>query len=439
MPGPGNGARFTKTTSWHRMTIIVSFRVQDLSRNSLLKRVGRPVYIWFKQTQGSQQQATHTGAYQVQRTQSYPPSTGYQHVQTVPQPSVPQTSPGPGTQLGAELNTETGPEQITQALSCLSVAESAGAESNTQAGAEQNTQTDADQNTQTDAHQDTQTGAQQTPLSQPYHITITGQQPSQLHRYQSYGQTGAQQDIYRSVQQNVPTGIQHTPLGQPYQSSYTGQQASNTHGYQPQVQAVHPSQSHYQNQVPGYQTYGQAAQTYQGPQGRPGHQPPQQAFHLQTYVPLRNDTQHGNADHHDHQHANHRDSGSFAAVPDSNVAAMPEPVPAHIRQRLPALVPGTPQQGWYEHLDPSYRMRTGREAHEFFQIGRVFSVLWAEAASETAARQAARQAGHIEDGTVRGFRKPDYTTGRFGEIVYSNIRRFVVMQVKRKSHFVYAW
>jgi hypothetical protein len=117
---------------------------------------------------------------------------------------------------------------------------------------------------------------------------------------------------------------------------------------------------------------------------------------------------------------------------------MPPPVPPNVRQTLPDLISGTPQQGWYESLDQSYRMRTGREAHQFFKRGRVFSMLWAEAASETAARQA-----NNGDGTVQQFHRTGYTQGytqgRFGETVFSNIRRFVIMRVKRHDHFVYAW
>lgn len=127
--------------------------------------------------------------------------------------------------------------------------------------------------------------------------------------------------------------------------------------------------------------------------------------------------------------------GDSASVkePDSNASQMPPPVSQTIRQFLPDLISGTPLRGWYENLDQSYQMRTGREAHKFFKKGRVFSVLWAEAASETAARQA------LGDGTVQRFQGPGYSQGRFGETVYSNIRRFVIMRVKRHDHFVYAW
>jgi hypothetical protein len=113
---------------------------------------------------------------------------------------------------------------------------------------------------------------------------------------------------------------------------------------------------------------------------------------------------------------------------------MPPRIDDQLRPRLTDLIEGTPQQGWTEQLDPNYKMRTGSEAHQFFKRGRVFSMLWAESASETAARQTAPNG----DWTIGEFR-PGYSQGRFGEVVYSNIRRFVIMKVKRKHHFVYAW
>ncbi|PVH94889.1 hypothetical protein DM02DRAFT_175430 [Periconia macrospinosa] len=67
-------------------------------------------------------------------------------------------------------------------------------------------------------------------------------------------------------------------------------------------------------------------------------------------------------------------------------------------------------------------MRTGQEARQFFRVGRVFSMLYSEAASETAARY-----GNENDAI---------TVVRFRSAVYSQIRRFVVVAVKRG--FVYA-
>ncbi|KAH7343107.1 hypothetical protein BKA66DRAFT_577117 [Pyrenochaeta sp. MPI-SDFR-AT-0127] len=48
------------------------------------------------------------------------------------------------------------------------------------------------------------------------------------------------------------------------------------------------------------------------------------------------------------------------------------------------LIQGTSPGGWNESLDSSYRIRTGHEARDFFVIGRVFSMLYSEAALETA-------------------------------------------------------
>jgi hypothetical protein len=72
-------------------------------------------------------------------------------------------------------------------------------------------------------------------------------------------------------------------------------------------------------------------------------------------------------------------------------------------------------------------MRTRAEAHTFFVKGRVFAMLWAETASATM-----KQARIGTENTA-------ITIGRFGEQVYSQIRRFVVVKVNRDGHFVYAW
>lgn len=103
------------------------------------------------------------------------------------------------------------------------------------------------------------------------------------------------------------------------------------------------------------------------------------------------------------------------------------------RPLLPGLIAGTPEQGSHEKLDPSYRIRRRHEAHTFFQKGRVFSMLWAEPAGETASRHVTS-----EDGTRKCFR-PGYSEGRFGEVVYSTIRRFVIVRVRPKDYYVYAW
>ena len=70
-------------------------------------------------------------------------------------------------------------------------------------------------------------------------------------------------------------------------------------------------------------------------------------------------------------------------------------------------------------------MRTKADAHRFFVKGRVFSMLWAETASATLTRNGTENTG--------------ITIGRFGQGVFSQIRRFVIMKVNRSQHFVYAW
>ncbi|KAG9186218.1 hypothetical protein G6011_02774 [Alternaria panax] len=104
----------------------------------------------------------------------------------------------------------------------------------------------------------------------------------------------------------------------------------------------------------------------------------------------------------------------------SNVAQMPDPAPPQFRSLTDA-IQGTPQTGWYDLLDSTYRMRTGAEARDFFVVGRVFAMLYSEAAGGTA------QAQPNDDA---------YTIVRFNERVHTNIRRFVV--VGDRHGFVYA-
>ncbi|CAO2655104.1 Nn.00g101680.m01.CDS01 [Neocucurbitaria sp. VM-36] len=103
----------------------------------------------------------------------------------------------------------------------------------------------------------------------------------------------------------------------------------------------------------------------------------------------------------------------------SYIPQTPTSVPIGNRFSIPRF--DTPHQGWIEQLDPSYRMRTRAEAPGFFVIGRVFAILWSEPAPSTAFLNTSHSA---------------YTIGRFGENVYSTIRRFIVVQARRG--FVYA-
>lgn len=69
-----------------------------------------------------------------------------------------------------------------------------------------------------------------------------------------------------------------------------------------------------------------------------------------------------------------------------------------------------------------YRMRTGAQARQFFVRGRVFSMLYTEAAG----------------GTARPAPDDDaFTVVRFGAHAHTQIRRFVVVSVRR--NFVQAW
>ena len=67
-------------------------------------------------------------------------------------------------------------------------------------------------------------------------------------------------------------------------------------------------------------------------------------------------------------------------------------------------------------------MRTGQEAREFFKVGKVFAMLYTETASDTSVQ-------HPNDEA--------YTVIRFGQSAHTNIRRFVVVDVRRG--FVNAW
>jgi hypothetical protein len=91
-------------------------------------------------------------------------------------------------------------------------------------------------------------------------------------------------------------------------------------------------------------------------------------------------------------------------------------VPYGIRQLQRNFIAGDPERGFYGTLDTSYRMRSGAEAKSFFVLGRVFAMLYTEAAS------AAAQVAPDDDA---------FTIVRYGEHVYTQIRRFVVVSVRR--------
>ncbi|KAF2439048.1 hypothetical protein P171DRAFT_476883 [Karstenula rhodostoma CBS 690.94] len=86
----------------------------------------------------------------------------------------------------------------------------------------------------------------------------------------------------------------------------------------------------------------------------------------------------------------------------------------------PDFIPGTPERGSRETLDSSYRMRSGAEIYTFFRLGKVFSMLHVQAASEN-------DLTRIND---------NITVIKYGERAFSQIRRFVIVDVRRG--FVYA-
>ncbi|KAF1967857.1 hypothetical protein BU23DRAFT_398536, partial [Bimuria novae-zelandiae CBS 107.79] len=107
-------------------------------------------------------------------------------------------------------------------------------------------------------------------------------------------------------------------------------------------------------------------------------------------------------------------------VDSSNGPAIPDPVDTDVRAVVPHLILGTPETGWYEPLDSSYRMRTGAEVYDFFKVGKVFAMLHIQAASFTPLQA-------MSD---------NITVVKYGEHAFSQIRRFVVVEVRRG--FVYA-
>ncbi|KAK5123695.1 hypothetical protein LTR85_002331 [Meristemomyces frigidus] len=78
-----------------------------------------------------------------------------------------------------------------------------------------------------------------------------------------------------------------------------------------------------------------------------------------------------------------------------------------------------------EQLFSTFRMR--EQPQRFFIVGRVFLVLWTEPAGETATLITSREPN---DRPARV--DPGMTVGRFGERVYSKVRRFVVVRAGEK-------
>ena len=66
-------------------------------------------------------------------------------------------------------------------------------------------------------------------------------------------------------------------------------------------------------------------------------------------------------------------------------------------------------------------MRSGQESQTFFIVGRVFAMLYSETASET---------------STQDLNDDAYTVVRLGGRAHTNIRRFIVVEVRQG--FVYA-
>jgi hypothetical protein len=84
--------------------------------------------------------------------------------------------------------------------------------------------------------------------------------------------------------------------------------------------------------------------------------------------------------------------------------------------------------------EEGYCVRTNAQEYEFFKQGRVFAMLWSETAGQSLSKRTPTEntmfTVHPNSGRVQG---------QFGESIYSSIRRFVIVRVNRRAHFVEAW
>ncbi|CAO2654008.1 Nn.00g107410.m01.CDS01 [Neocucurbitaria sp. VM-36] len=105
--------------------------------------------------------------------------------------------------------------------------------------------------------------------------------------------------------------------------------------------------------------------------------------------------------------------------PRTAVAFLPPDVQAHIGYLDRRFIQSSSDPNNAEQLDPRFR-RVARNHHAFFFVlGRVFKMLWTE------------PAGQANPGKTRN--STHFSTVRFGEQAYSEIRRFVV--VRNKGNF----
>lgn len=78
-------------------------------------------------------------------------------------------------------------------------------------------------------------------------------------------------------------------------------------------------------------------------------------------------------------------------------------------------------------LHKSYTVRTGKQAREFFVLGRVFAIVWHENAGQTKA---------VDTDADKPFHR--ITIDKSGAKVFSSIRRYVIVKAKPQDHYCWA-
>jgi hypothetical protein len=85
-----------------------------------------------------------------------------------------------------------------------------------------------------------------------------------------------------------------------------------------------------------------------------------------------------------------------------------------------------------------YNVKSGSEEYRFFKQGRVFAMLWTESICDNYRFQAPTGTDNSRMTELK-YPDPAMSSGRFGQVVHSQIRRFVIVKINRKAHFVLAW
>ncbi|KAF2016515.1 kinase-like protein [Aaosphaeria arxii CBS 175.79] len=106
---------------------------------------------------------------------------------------------------------------------------------------------------------------------------------------------------------------------------------------------------------------------------------------------------------------------SIPAINDSSQEPANPLVAPDIRSTIPNFIAGTPHFGWHDSIDPSYRMRTHKEAEQFFLQGRVFSLLDPSVGSANAASSSEEPYAEIV---------------KVGEAIFVQLRNFIVVRVR---------